>query len=399
MTAVVLSAESSAYLSAVESELADLPADDRGELVAELAAHLAALDAEEEAVPLASRLGAPGVYAAELRASAGLPPRLPSFVPSASERVPTPDRDPLEPLRRAVGWVTDSPAVAPISDELRVAWWVARAALATFVLAAITGQVAMPVPYVLGSRLVGLVTFALLLWGSITLGRRSAGWRGWGRFAIVGGGLLVLVFGLAAAAEADRPTYYSSYPGEAGLPDGTFANGQPVSNLFVYDRDGNLLRDVLIYDQNGQPVVTQGYDDSVRTVPADANGAPVPNAYPAQVRPASYNTDGTVTAGEPLPPPAVVIPRLDPDGRRVSTSPFDGVQEIEEPFSATTMPPVTTAPSPTTALVTTTSASATTATAAPSTATTVVAAPTSTADTQPPIPTTAAATPVPTTGG
>lgn len=394
MTAVVLSAESSAYLAAVEAELADLPVDDRAELVAELASHLAALDAEQEAAPLASRLGAPGVYAAELRASAGLPPRLPSFQPTASERVPTPGRDPLEPLRRGFAWVVGSRAVAPISDELRVTWWVARAGLATFALAAMTGQVAMPVPYVLGSRLVGLVTFAVLLWGSITLGRRSSGWRGWSRVAVLGGGLLVLVFGLASAAEADRPTYYPTYPGEVGLPQGTVVNGQPLRNLYVYDRDGNLLRDVLIYDQNGQPVVPLSQGDEVRTVPADANGAPVPHAYPAEVRPASI-VDGTVAAGEPLPPPAVVIPRLDANGRRVSTSPF-----IDGPFPHSPSAPTTTAVAPGSAPTTALAPTPTSTRAAPvvTTSTTIptTAAP---AGIQPPVPTAAAAEPAPATGG
>ena len=60
------------YATAVRAAFADLPAPERELLLEDLEDHLAEVAAEGEG-PLAARLGAPEAYAAELRASAGLP--------------------------------------------------------------------------------------------------------------------------------------------------------------------------------------------------------------------------------------------------------------------------------------------------------------------------------------
>ena len=70
---ITLDPDVRAYLDAVRHHLADLPSEERDELVEDLEAHLLEVAAESDE-PLASRLGPPDDYAAELRASAGYPP-------------------------------------------------------------------------------------------------------------------------------------------------------------------------------------------------------------------------------------------------------------------------------------------------------------------------------------
>ena len=63
-----------AYVSEVRAELADLPAEDVDDLTGGMEADLSEL-ATESGGDLIGRLGTPGLYAAELRAAAGLPDR------------------------------------------------------------------------------------------------------------------------------------------------------------------------------------------------------------------------------------------------------------------------------------------------------------------------------------
>jgi hypothetical protein len=69
------------YLAALRAELSDLAPEERDDLLAEVEPSLleAAADGDE---PIAGRLGAPADFAADLRASAGLPPAPPRARPS-----------------------------------------------------------------------------------------------------------------------------------------------------------------------------------------------------------------------------------------------------------------------------------------------------------------------------
>ena len=75
MTAPTTTPAAEQYLTEVERELADLPADERAELLEDLAMHLAALQEEPDDRSLTERLGSSASYAAELRSAAGLPVR------------------------------------------------------------------------------------------------------------------------------------------------------------------------------------------------------------------------------------------------------------------------------------------------------------------------------------
>ena len=84
--------------------------------------------------------------------------------------------------------------------------------------------------------------------------------------------------------------------------DGVVVDGIQVSNLFVYDADGNPLTDVQVYDDRGRPVRTT-FDDGLgqywfpeATEPwsfvsrVDSDGRARWNVYPLQGAPASEFT-------------------------------------------------------------------------------------------------------------
>ena len=131
MTATAASIEVRDYLAAVSRELADLPAEERDDLLDDLDSHLHEVIAEGEG-SLEQRLGPPEAYAAELRASAGL----------ASS-----DRSTANVLHRAINSLSASAmwrrtaehpwtrATLEFLPQLRPAWWIVRAWLAAGIAA------------------------------------------------------------------------------------------------------------------------------------------------------------------------------------------------------------------------------------------------------------------------
>src|SRR5215213_2177422 len=99
------------YLKEVAPHLAALPADERADLLDDLAQHLREI-AAEPGPPLAERLGPPEAYAAELRAP-GLP--LLTRATALVERVRT-------------SWLGQE--AVRLAPAVRPAWWVVRAYLA-----------------------------------------------------------------------------------------------------------------------------------------------------------------------------------------------------------------------------------------------------------------------------
>jgi hypothetical protein len=86
MTTIALTPEAEEFLARVRDELADLPPDERDELLEDIESHLAELTGEG-GMPLAARLGSAEEFAHELRHSAGLPPRAESVAPSRLDAV------------------------------------------------------------------------------------------------------------------------------------------------------------------------------------------------------------------------------------------------------------------------------------------------------------------------
>jgi hypothetical protein len=284
-TTTTLDPEVVRYLDAVRAHLADLPVDERDELLEDLEAHLVEVAAESDE-PLADRLGPPDAYAADLRASAGYPP--------AGATLDLHPR--VARARRRWDAVIAHPwaqRVRGFLPELRPAWWVLRAVLAVWVLAMVFGSVDagdIPFPPLFGSRFVGLVATVVAAPLSVTLGRRQAGdARLTRKVHVAEAALLVLTIPLVAQLN-DRPTVYvdygSVYPPATGELVG--ADGQPITNFFATDEDGQPIERFRLYDQNGMPVTNVADSDELTDpegvirsqVPIDRDGRPVPNGYP-----------------------------------------------------------------------------------------------------------------------
>jgi hypothetical protein len=279
------------YLEEVAVHLADLPESERAELLEDLRTHLTEVEAEDEG-SLADRLGPPAVYAAELRASAGLQRPAPTAAPAP----PRPSG--LRELRTRLGTtVRRVPGAAPVFAflaDLRPVWWVARG-----VAFALLPALVDPVP----PELIVLLSVPFVV-VSVWLGRRARAGR-----PVLPNGFVVAVNAvlivLAVAALANQNRGPDQEPGVAET------NFDTVTNLWVYDEQGRLVPDARIYDQEGNPVVVYDpydpnfgyYDKGVRPwgTPDDRNGG---NVYP---RPAPRSPYDQM---EPAPSPPATIPPL-----------------------------------------------------------------------------------------
>lgn len=284
-----------AYLARVRAALADLPAGDQDELLADLESHLTEVAGEQGEGTLESRLGPPEEYAAELRTAAGLPARSSVDSPGAARRV-------RELADRP--WVRSTVDFLP---ELQPGWWVLRGVLAALLPTLLLG---LGVAYVL---LLGIVAVPLSVW----LGRRGRAdrrlrWAGIAASAVaVAAGLVLL--GSVGQAGLDPA------PGVEYLPGPDYGGLGGVTNIYPYSADGKPLTDVLLYDQDGRPVAVRVGPDAdgteITAVPRYAvDGRVVGNVYPQE----QTVTDYTVLQenGEPtrrkVVPPAITPPRLAP---------------------------------------------------------------------------------------
>jgi hypothetical protein len=281
------------YATAVRAAFADLPAPERELLLEDLEDHLAEVAAEGDG-PLAARLGAPEAYAAELRASAGLP--APGAAGAGRTRPRLRESRVAHRLRRSWRAAMAHPAggaIVGFLPELRPAWWVLRGYLAVQALAVAGsplfsgGGLRFPLPAPFGSELLGLLAIAVAVVASVRWGRSGPG--GTGRraltlagnaaLALAGVVLLVQLGADEAAGDYYRPDEVFAY---AGPVSGLRADGEEISNIFAFDADGKPLRDVYLVDQDGDPVVATHYDNELLTprLPLDADGNEVPNRYP-----------------------------------------------------------------------------------------------------------------------
>lgn len=313
-------AEVTRYLDEVRALLGDLPEDERNELLDDLAVHLREVAAETDE-PLERAVGSPAAFASELRSSAGLTggDRLGGHGPLAAAR------ESLERGRRLVGESGPYRWTRALVPELLPGWWVLRGYLAVVVLSVMGGDhhfPHFPIPALLGSALVGLVATAAAIFASVSLGRRH---RGEGKPRWVNAVDVLVVIGTLLAAGAIRqhvgPQYVFSEAAPMAAGGVSHPDGTSITNLFPYDENGQLLDGVLLYDQDGRPVVVgdgDPYSDSGLPLETeyrlDANGAEIPNLYPLdqRIQEWRYQPDGSESTLEeqPVRPPAIAPPRL-----------------------------------------------------------------------------------------
>ncbi len=255
-----------AYVTAVEDELGAVEEDERNDLLEDLRDHVAALLQEQgNDVDLEDRLGSPATYAAELLDSAGL-------------QTPRGARRPWQWERRVQSYLSN-PRTSRIVDWLRQllpAWWVARGYGVALLLASFTGGTTpsrhLPIPWILGNPLTGLLITLGVIYLSVEVGTgridTSSGWRRLGRWAasVVSvltlltvatqpyGGLVEIEPGVGY--DVDDPGGGEVFFAEEPIlqhPVLTLPGRDPVTNIYAFERDGTPLNEVLLYDGVGSP--------------------------------------------------------------------------------------------------------------------------------------------------
>lgn len=234
--------EIASFATSVRAELADLPADEVEELTEGLEADLAEAFRED----LARELGDPSVYAAELRAAAGLP------APAARTR-----RTSVADTVRAFGrdsraFVADHPRLertVAFVVSLRPAWWLLRAWAAWLVVGELLGT---------GGGLGSLLVLVLFAIGSVTLGMAQQ--PPWVDALVVAGNVVaaVVVLGMATSFPSSLSGSGSTHDDSGYAADltGVYLDGEQVTNVFAYDAAGQPITDVQLFDQDGRPLTT-----------------------------------------------------------------------------------------------------------------------------------------------
>ena len=285
------------YASAVRAALGALPDTERESLLEDLENHLAEV-ASESGLSLQERLGKPEDYAAELRSAYGAGNDASSSGRHGSLR----DRAGALLKMMAAGTLP-YPDLRALLPELRPGWWVLRAYLLVLLLAFLfrdgTNLRPIPNPFTSGG-LLQIVATVVAIGISVRLGRRAMpANRGW-RWSAVGVNVAIALLALPVLASMGTGNNgysydYSSDPYVSAASAGYFPG---VSNIYPYSRDGKPLKDVLLYDQDGRPLVPEK-TDVVIDVPNGPDGLPIPNAYPLNERHPN---------GDPVLPPRVALP-------------------------------------------------------------------------------------------
>ena len=289
-----------AYLAAVRDELGDLAPNERDDLLAEVEASL--LDAAEESeAPIAARLGPPADFAAELRAAAGL------AADTAPE--PPPKRDLL-----ATAWRSPRAAsVKRVLVEVAPIWWVVRGYVVVALIAALGNpDWSVSAPFVPrigiggpGDAQLGIVVLLGAVAASVALGvwQRRRGRAGTLSLALnVALAIAALPIGGDLVERFSNRPYAAEVFAESVSTPGLALDGVPVENVYPYSRDGRLMLDVLLYDQNGAPLnVRPGAADPDRRVLRAANGAELYNSFPIR-----YFDAGTGRVARPGASPQIL---------------------------------------------------------------------------------------------
>ncbi|MFD5828158.1 DUF1700 domain-containing protein [Lentzea sp. NPDC060358] len=282
------------YLAGMRAALDDLPPHEVSEIMEDVEAHVAELSTElGDGETVEQRLGSPEQYARELRQAAGYPPRSERLPVTAKKQVLTRPRVAAWGLAAATGitllagvaalrepavlllpavilvlslalvndrgpaqreimelpetvrlqkWLTPeagTPADRAIAylKSLQPAWWLARAVLLGL------GAVLLAGRDILGFLVIGAV--AVL---SVFAGPRAKSDRRWLWFSLPASALAVgLLFSVidVTAGQLGYNASRSSYPAPIV---------ETYENIYAYDENGKLLTNVLLYDQDGQPI-------------------------------------------------------------------------------------------------------------------------------------------------
>ena len=332
MTTTTMSTEITQFAERVRAELADLPDDDLEDLTDGLEADLAeSLDEDPT-----RELPDPVAYAIELRTAAGLPPRA-----EPGRGVGGAFRGMTGGLRAAGHQTAESlrgnpvtGAVLDFAAALRPVWWVLRAWVIFWLVAAFFGSEAGLAPQ--GLWWVVLAAFVVL---SVQLGRGQ--WRAGGvpTLVVIGNVLAVIVLlPVLGTAASWHGSSEEVFPASEPAPVGTTLNGRPVTNIYAYGADGKPLTGVQLFDQDGAPLVSYrepdpeypgcpdiSCDEGGGLLSQDSRletGEPAPNVYPRKIVRMIYNENGDLVPADPSAqdapkPPFIQVPRVVDQAQKV----------------------------------------------------------------------------------
>ncbi|WP_433390072.1 HAAS signaling domain-containing protein [Micromonospora sp. KLBMP9576] len=296
------------YAARVRAALADLPPAHRDELTEDLPEHLAEVAAEAGGT-LVERLGEPEAYAAELRAAAGVGTADGGRRRLGHRRVGVA----VDRLRaRAHRWdVQLGPPLGYASASeflrlLRPAWWVLRGYLAAMLVTVVTtGEAFGVLPELNGSTPAGLVLLAGTVLASIWLGHHTPGLTRPKRRMLHVGTAVLVIFGMIGLADMNGRVGNGDFGYEQISIDDRYDH---IRDVFVYDREGRLVENARLFDQNGDPI-RLGHPDCLDLRLPDEPANPLLRTYPYCPRQAPFAPrapGGAVpsTGVPPLPTPA-----------------------------------------------------------------------------------------------
>jgi hypothetical protein len=281
------------YLAAVSEALGDLPAEERDDLISEVAVSLL-----EAGGPVAARLGPPEEFAAELRAAAGL----------QAGHVPARHPSRIAAWLRAVAQHPRAVAARPVLRRLAPIWWAVRGYVAVAAIALLVDAAwssAYPGVPRLGSAELGLLAIAAGMAASILLGLRGPGRQ----LALIANLALAVAAIPVAAHLAERPPQeivVAYVPAAVQEPEELTYDMAPVRNIYPFTRDGRLLHDVVLYDGRGLPLeIGRNEPDVYRRYVLNRAGQRLYNTFPIR-----YFEAGTARVAHPDAIPPVRFPRI-----------------------------------------------------------------------------------------
>jgi hypothetical protein len=344
------STDIAAYAAQVRAALADLPEQQRVELLEDLEDHLAEVVADA-GPPLEARLGPPADYARDLRLAALAP------ATASTGRL----QDALDGLRADVRRLWELEAAREVRaflSELRPAWWVLRAWLLVAAAGLLLGggPLLLPLGPVLGLPL--LVTAVVL---SVRLGRRAATHpTGSGTrvsYAANTALALLAVAIVVGVQQRDQGVVYAGPYDPYGYPGDSrplaHEDGTPITNLYPYSSDGEPLSGVLLYDQDGRAVdnlaTTTQEGEEVRPLVVPGEPPAPSNSYPQRQDVLRYDEFGGLAPPTPRPLPSgspSPSPSGSPSGSPSASPSTQPATAAPDPAAASAPPSSPSAPAP-----------------------------------------------------
>ncbi|MDT4970080.1 MAG: hypothetical protein QOG22_223 [Pseudonocardiales bacterium] len=251
----VATIEIESYYDRVRAALAGLAPEMRDDLLEDLPDHLAEVLAEGDG-SLRDRLGEPEAYADELRAAAGVEP---GAVPTAHgvhralERGLGRATDLVRRFDLQAGRLVGYPRLVDLLRAVAPGWWVLRGWIVAQFICGTHDRSTWHgfIPRIGGNALAGLLCTIAVIAVSVWIGRRCAGFTGWPRRVMTAVSTVIALWAVLVLADTVGATSYAY----GGPPDSYIAPyGSEVSDVYVYDRDGNPVVGARLFDQDGNPI-------------------------------------------------------------------------------------------------------------------------------------------------